>query len=65
MKQINIYDGKYTINMNENGTIHSIQRHREDWPASESYKHSGFVLALVQELIDKDDLLEFYEVVVT
>ena len=48
--RVTIHDGKYTAVMNDNGTIHEILRHGEPW--GRDVTGDGFILALVQEIIE-------------
>ena len=51
-QRIEVYDGKYTVVMSEEGTISEVLRYGETWPAATSYQGSGFILALAQEILE-------------
>ena len=51
MREIRVGDGKYTFLLSDDGTLREVLRHGVSWPAgTEQMKHSGSVLALVQEI---------------
>lgn len=62
MREVSIYDGKYTFVMNEDGTIAKILRHGEAWPAAETLIYSGVILALVQEVEESREESEWIRV---
>lgn len=52
MERLDFENGKYSVILNEDGTIERFLRHGEDWPVADNLKFSKFILSLIDEIRD-------------